>query len=287
MRAIEQVLRGTGIPAELLSFKGNDERPAASVLPLDRESIATRMAPTGWGGPLQQLITLLGVHLEVALGGTPSPPDAKPLVQASPRSAALLERVDRLLPGRPVQTVIADVDRLMVTSGGIPQVVIPRDLLANEAALLAAIARGVGIVRLGALVTEVVPQGHESDFVDLLKAGLLGEGPKDARTEILTARLREDERLSAIALMQQVVAAPIDIPGLFQLLTRAVDRFVLVATGSAMASLQTGALPTLLREPPQRAMVLLQGSLRALELCAFAARDNAWLIRRQHLLRGP
>lgn len=65
---------------------------------------------------------------------------------------------------------------------------------------------------------------------------------------------------------------------------RAADRIALVATGSALAALQASALTSLVKEPPQRAMLLLQGSARALDLCSYAARDNAWLVRRQHLL---
>jgi len=284
MRGIAAVLKGTGVPQELMQGRVADERTTAAIMLIDRESIGSRLAPTGWGSPLQQLITLLGVHLEVALGGPPPPAGAKPLVQASPRSAAMMERIDRLLPGRTVQIVMADVDRPTVCAGGVPQVVVPRDVLVHDGALAATIARGVAVVRLGALLTETVKPGREQEVLDLLRAGLLGEGSRDARSELLTARLQPDENAAAIALARQVFSQPIDLAGTLQIMSRACDRFVLVATGSAIAALQASALPSLMKEPPQRAMLLVQGSVRALELCAFAARDNAWLLRRQHLL---
>jgi tetratricopeptide (TPR) repeat protein len=284
MRGIAAVLKGSAIPQELMLGRVAEERTTAAIMPMDREAIGSRLAPTGWGSPLQQLITLLGVHLEVALGGPPPPPGAKPLVQASPRSAAMMERVDRLLPGRTVQVVMADVDRPTVCAGGVPQVVVPRDVLVHDGALAATIARGVAVVRLGALLTETVKPGREQEVLDLLRAGLLGEGSRDARSELLTARLQPDEKAAAVALARQVFSQPIDLAATLQIMSRACDRFVLVATGSAVAALQASALPTLMKEPPQRAMLLVQGSVRALELCAFAARDNAWLLRRQHLL---
>jgi hypothetical protein len=230
-------------------------------------------------------VQLLGVHLEVAVGSAPVPADAKPLLAASPRASASVERIERLLPGRPVQFVIADVDRPTFAAGGVATVVLPRDLLANEVALFAAIARGIAVVRFGGMLTELVRPGGEGDVVRLLRAGLLGDGGKDARSELLTARLREDEKASAIALARQCLAGNVDLAGVLQVISRACDRFVLVATGSPVAALQSSTLPTLLKEPPQRAMVLIQGSVRALELCAFVARDNAWLLRRQHLLQ--
>ncbi|HEY1100470.1 MAG TPA: hypothetical protein VGF99_16135, partial [Myxococcota bacterium] len=273
-----------GVPAELLNTRNADERSTATILPLDRDAIATRLAPTGWGGPLQQLITLLGVHLEVAVGSAPTPPDAKALVQASPRAQGLIDRIERLLPGRPVHVVIADVASAAIAAGGVPTVVLPRELLANEAALHAAIARGYAVVRFGAVLSETVKAGGEADVVSLLRAGLLGEGAKDARSELLTARLREEDKAAAVALARQCLVGTVDLAAVLQIVSRACDRFALVATGSPVAAMQAATLPTLLKESPQRAMTSLQNSVRALELCAFAARDNAWLLRRQHLL---
>ena len=57
-----------------------------------------------------------------------------------------------------------------------------------------------------------------------------------------------------------------------------------MATGSAIAALQAGCLPSLVKDPPQRATTRVQGNVRALDLCAFAARDNAWSLRHKHLL---
>ncbi len=273
MRAIESVLNGAG--ADDVGGGGLAAGPV-----LDKEAITQRLAPTGWNGPLQQLIALLGVQLEVALNAAPTPLGAKPLAVASPKSMALAERVDRLLPGRPVQFLIADVEHPTVVPGGVPQIVLPRDLLAHEGVLLAAIARGIGVVRLGALTSELVQPGHEQELLDLLRLGLLAQGPRDARAELLTTRLGEDEKHKARGLLLQVLENPA-VAVTLQILTRAGDRFALVASGSALAALAASALPTLLREPPARAMSLLRGSARGLELCSFAARDNTWLLRRQ------
>jgi hypothetical protein len=283
MRTIEGLLRGKTSPQDSVPARAGE---VGLVTALDREGIASRLAPTGWNGPLQQLISLLGIHLEVALGRASAPPGAKPLAQASPKSLTLCERVDRLLPGRVAQLLIADVDRSTVVAASVPQIVLPRDLLANETALMATVARGLATVRLGAVVTELVKPGQEQDLVELLRAALLGVGNRDARSELLTSRLRDDEKQTARVLCQQALdvsgSKVVEVTNTLQILTRACDRFALVATGSPVAALASSAMPTLLKEPPQRAMLLLQGSVRALELCAFAARDNAWLLRRQH-----
>jgi Holliday junction resolvase-like predicted endonuclease len=81
LRRIEDVLGGRGIPTDVTKRGMLDERPP--VRPLDAEAIASRMAPTGWGGPLQQLLTLCGSAIELALyGDGVVPPDAKPLHEA-------------------------------------------------------------------------------------------------------------------------------------------------------------------------------------------------------------
>jgi hypothetical protein len=134
------------------------------------------------------------------------------------------------------------------------------------------------------MLTETVGPDREQEVLELLRAGLLGEGSRDVRAELLTTRLQPAEKAAAIALARQVFSQPTDLAGALQVMSRACDRFALVATGSAIAALQAAALPSLIKETPQRAMVLVQGSARALELCAFAARDNVWQLRRQHLL---
>ena len=286
MRGVQAILSGTGAPLEHMAGRWPDERMTSGIVPLDRETISTKLAPTGWGGPLHRLLTLLGMHLEAVVGSQPAPAGGKPLVQASPRSAGMLERIDALLPGRAVQVLMADVDRPAVCAAAVPIVVVPRDVLVNDAALYATIARGVAVVRMGAMVSELVSPGSEGDLVELLKAGLLGIGPSDARSQSLTAGLTEEQRRAVTALATQIFAgaAPVDIAGTLQTMARACDRFALVATGSAIAALQAGSLPSLIKDPPQRATARVQGNVRALDLCAFAARDNAWSLRHKHLL---
>ena len=277
MHAIEAVLSGNGRAQDFVGAVVG----TSQVLPLDREAISSRLAPTGWNNPGQQLISLLGVHLEQALCRPAPPLDTKSLALASPKSLALTERIERLLPGRTVQLLVADIDRPTLFVDNDARVVLPRDLLANESALLAAVARGVGMIRLGAAVTEFVMPGQEQDLLDLLRSALLDEGARDPRAELLVMDLSDSEMESARKLMKQVLENP-DLSGTLQILMRACDRFALVASGSPLGALAASALPTLLKEPPPRVMAMMQSSVRALELCAFAARDNAWLMRRQH-----
>jgi len=55
-----------------------------------------------------------------------------------------------------------------------------------------------------------------------------------------------------------------------------------VTTGAPLASLAADPLPSVLRDPPALSTELLRASPRALDLVAFAARDNLWLARREH-----
>ncbi|MBM4283490.1 MAG: hypothetical protein FJ137_23015 [Deltaproteobacteria bacterium] len=139
-------------------------------MPLDRDAIAARIAPAGWGSPLQQLLTLLAAPLEQLLLRPIEFPNARPLAQASPRSLALAERADRLLPGRVAQVMVADVNRPLVGAGSVPQIVLPRELLTHESALLAAIARGLAVVRRSALLPEALGDCMTVEVLALLRA---------------------------------------------------------------------------------------------------------------------
>jgi hypothetical protein len=277
MRAMDALLGARPVPDDVARFDGN----AYALLPIERDEVAARLAPTGWNGALQQLLALLAPHLEAVFLPTPSPlPGLKPLLQASPRTLSLAERPDRLLPGRVAQLMIADVERSVVHPGAVPQIVLPRDGLTNDAVMLATIARGIAVVRFGAVVTEALRPGDDEALLALLKATFLAQG-RDSRAAALSARLREEDRQKAQALLLAALENP-DTTGTAQLLMRACDRFALVVTGSPLATLSAAALPSLWRESPAARQALLKGSARALELGAFAARDNAWLLRRHH-----
>jgi hypothetical protein len=136
------------------------------------------------------------------------------------------------------------------------------------------------------VLSELLDGGEAQALVELLQ-GAFGAGRRDARASWLRARLRDDDVHAAEELTDKAFSSSsggglADVVGTLAILTRAADRFALTISGSVVATMHAGALPTLLREPPQRAASLLQGSARALELAAFAARDNAWLVRRQH-----
>ncbi len=278
MRAVESILRGKGVPQEI-NKNLLDERPQLS--PLDAESIQARMAPTGWNGPMQQLLAVLGAAAETVFGDAAPPADAVPLHEKSPRGALALDRLERILAGRPFRVLVGNVDRLTVVPGAAPAVVLPLDLLSlGDTALLAGVARAYGIVRLGAVLPEILKPGDDVALVNIIR-NAFGNAP-DAHGQRMLSRLREDELRVARGLAHQAVANSADIAGTMSILQRAADRFALVVSGSVVATLHAGALPSLMREPPQRAASILQGSSRGLELAAFAARDNAWLLRRQH-----
>lgn len=278
MRTIESVLRGKGMAADKQAIL--DERPA--IRALDAESIQSRLAPTGWGSPLQQLLAVLGSAVETVLAEPAVPGGLVALHDQSPRGALAIDRLERALPGRPFRILCGAVDQLLVLPGAVPTVVVPEDVLGlGDAALLAAVARAYGLVRLGAVLPEVLKPGEDQALIDILRTALVEE-KRDARANKLRGRLRDDELAAARALAVTVFAGPVDLAGTLGILSRAADRFALVVSGSIAGTLHAGALPTLLREPPQRAAALLANSPRALELAAFAARDNAWLVRRQH-----
>jgi hypothetical protein len=283
MRAVESVLRGKGIPQEV-GPKILDER--LQIRALDADAIQARLAPTGWNAPLRQLIGVLGSAVETVLGEGAPPADAAPLHERSPRGALALDRLERALPGRPFRVLAGNVDRLTVYAGAAPAVVLPLDVTAlGDAALLAAVARAYGVVRLGAVLPEIVRGGEEPQVVDAIKSAF--SGSPDSRGARLLARLREDENAAAKILAPQALSGVVDMSTTLGVLQRAADRFALVVSGSLLATLHASSIPTLLREPPQRAAQLLQASPRALELAAFAARDNAWLLRRQHGFAPP
>ncbi len=277
MRAIAHTLTGKGVPYDPRQLV-LDERP--TIRPFDDETIRSRLAPTGWGGPLHDLLVLVGPALATAFSDGVLPAGALPLHEASPRGALALDRLERILPGRPFRLQVGPVDRLTVVPGVVAAAVLPIDAVQlGDTALLALVARAYGIVRLGAVASAVIPEGSEQAVAELLRSALLA-GSTDARAQKLRLQLRDDERQAAERLAEPALKG--DVANALRVLARGADRFALMASGSVMATLHASSLPTLLREPPQKAAALLQTSPVALELCAFAARDNVWLVRRQH-----
>jgi hypothetical protein len=276
MRGIASLLTGQAVAPETAV---RADAPTNAITPLDRDGIAGRIGPTGWGSPLQQVLAIVAPHLELTHGRPVDLPGAKPLAQASPRSLALAERADRLLPGRVAQLVVADVERSFVVPAAVPVVVLPRDMLAHEAALLASIARGLAVIRWHAAIVDD-GLGTE-ELVRVLRAALLHGGAGDERATSLAARLGDDEKESAQALLVRALEAP-EVPDVAGILTRACDRFALMATGAPLAALTAGPLPSIVRASPARQSELLRQSARGLDLTAFAARDNVWLLRRAH-----
>jgi hypothetical protein len=156
-------------------------------------------------------------------------------------------------------------------------------LAAGDVVMTAHMARAIAIVRQQNLVAELLRPGTELTFIEALREAL---GPNPSPTvplaQRILARLRDDEKPRARALAASVFTpnTPIDVAGCISAMTRTTDRLTLVLSGSLFATLAAGPLPTILEEPAQRAQLLLTGSARALELAAFAARDNAWTVRR-------
>ena len=277
MRAVAQVLSGKGVPYEPRAMVLDDRGP---IRPFDDETLRSRLAPTGWGGPLHELLVLVGPALASTFHDGAPPAGTRPLHEVSPRGALALDRLERIMPGRPFRLHAGPVERLTLLPGVVATAVIPADALQlGDIALLAMVARAYGIVRLGAVAAAVIPEGMEPAAGELLRAALIDKS-NDPRAQKLRLQLREEERLAAEKLAEPALKG--DVAGALRVLLRSADRFALMASGSLMATLHASCLPTLLREPPQRAAAMLQTSPVALELCSFAARDNTWLVRRQH-----
>ncbi|HUR28160.1 MAG TPA: hypothetical protein VM509_08230, partial [Planctomycetota bacterium] len=282
MRSVESILKGKGAPLEKQNIL--DERPA--IRALDNEAITSRLAPTGWGSPLQQLLAVLGSAVETVFEEPALPAGVVGIHEKSPRGALALDRLERALPGRPFRVLAGNVDKLRVLPGAVPSVIVPEDVLTlGDQALLASVARAYGIVRLGAVLPEVLTAGQDEELMEILRKAFLEQsGSRSAKANRLMGRLRDDELAAAKELAKKAFngSTPPDLPATLAILSRAADRFALVVSGSIAGTLHASATPTLLREPPQRAASVLASNARALELCAFAARDNAWLVRRQH-----
>ncbi|MBI1947130.1 MAG: hypothetical protein HYS27_15650 [Deltaproteobacteria bacterium] len=277
LRSVAHTLQGKGVAYDPRAMV-LDERP--TIRPFDDETIRSRLAPTGWGGPLHDLLVLVGPALASAFHDGVLPPGARPLHEVSSRGALALDRVERILPGRPFRLQAAAVDRLVVVPGVVATAIIPLDAVQlGDAALLALVARAYGLVRLGAIAGAVIPEGQEGAAAELLRGALLG-GATDARAQKLRLQLREEERQAAERLVEPALKG--DVASALRVLVRGADRFALMASGNVIATLHASSLPGLLREAPQKAAAMLQTSPVALELCAFAARDNTWLVRRQH-----
>lgn len=277
MRAVAMVLSGKGVPYEPRAMVLDERGPVRA---FDDETLRSRLAPTGWGGPLHDLLVLVGPALASTFHDGAPPPGIRPLHEVSPRGALALDRLERIMPGRPFRLHAGPVERLTILPGVVATAVIPTDALQlGDTALLAMVARAYGIVRLGAVAAAVIPEGQEPAAAELLRAALL-EKSNDPRAQKLRLQLREEERLAAEKLAEPALKG--DVAAALRVLLRGADRFALMASGNLMATLHASCLPTLLREPPQRAAAMLQTSPVALELCSFAARDNTWLVRRQH-----
>jgi hypothetical protein len=256
------------------------DAPTRGIVALDEAAVVARLAPTGWGGAAQRLLAVLAPHLEEVFGRPVEGDGMEPLAQVSPRSLALAERADRILPGRVVQLMVADVDQVRVGPGDVPSVVLPRVFVAHDALLFAAIARGLAVVRWNAVVTEALGDGEAADLRDVLHGALSNGGARDPRAQALRARLGATELKAAQALWSQVSGAD-DLEATARLLARACDRLALVATGAIWSSLVAGPLPALLHASPVRQAKLLRDSARGLDLIGFSARDNVWLARRE------
>jgi tetratricopeptide (TPR) repeat protein len=278
LRSVESVLRGQA-PAPPAA---RVEPTTTNIVPLDRDAINARLAPTGWGGALQQLLGLLGPHLEILLARPVDLSGTRSLVQVHPRASALALRIDRLLPGRAVDFVVAPVVRpTIVVTGSTPTAVLPHTLLTDDIALLAAMARASAVVRWNGTVIESLLEGQGEELVALLRSAILGQGPADARAAALAQAMRDEEKRAARNLMVRVLEDPA-VQDTTHLLARGCDRFGLLVTAHPIAAVAAGAVPGLLGEQPFQQAQLLRSSPRALDLVAFAARDNVWQLRRAH-----
>jgi hypothetical protein len=281
MRSVENMLSGRGPGPDSARF---DTR--VDVVEIDVASIQTRLAPTGFGSAFHQLLLHLGPAIEAALCDRELPSGVRPVVDLGTRYGMLLERADRLLPGRALRLFLGPVDRMqLVVTTTATSVVVPESTLVHgDVALSAALLRAVAIVRLGGALSELLPEGGESVLLPLLQSALLGDsGGRAARVR---EALTPETRVTMRSLAQAALAGDVDVVGTLNLLARCADRFALVASGSLPATLAASALPTMWGDSGAVLCDHLRASSRALDLCAYAARDNAWLLRRLHKLEA-
>ncbi len=262
-------------------------------IPLLQSATTSVLAPKTFakGRTFGTLVALLGSPLENEfVDNTAKLTTAERLLEVRPDAGRYLERIDRLLPGRPMKFLVGDVDVLTFHPGAVLHALLPRHMLNfGDAVLVAFVARAYAVARLGGVIPETLDPEDMGEVRRLLEAAFLGRAPDEGtrrKAERLLTRVPDD--LQGAASNGARVALPENPAGEAQTFGEGIrivaDRFGLLVSGSLPGTLAAGALPEVLVETPAATSSALIASPRALDLCRFAARDDVWELRRQHRL---
>lgn len=266
--------------------------PEADV-PLLQSPTTSVLAPKTFakGRTFGTLVALLGSPLESEfVDNTVKLTTAERLLELRPDAGRYLERIDRLLPGRPMKFLVGDVESLTFHPGAVLHAILPRHVLNfGDAVLVAFVARAYAVARMGGVIPETLDPDDMGEVRRLLEAAFLNKAPDEAtrrKAERLLTRVPED--LQGAAANGARVALPDQPSGEAQIFGEGVrvvaDRFGLLVSGSLPGTLAAGALPEVLAASPSATAAALVASPRALDLCRFAARDDVWELRRKHRL---
>ena len=281
MGAIAEVLSSSAAPLEVAEFPPLPRTSARRSL--DEATLKARLAPEGFGGEIDVVLSSIEQPLEGMFAV-----DANALVSArrlsdvSPASLPLFERVDRVLPGRAMKLLVGPNGRTVVHAGSTLHLVLPESSLVHgDAIALAAIARAVFVVRTGGVLASLDDTSAMSVAVELAR-GALVDAPVSERQRDRLSKLKASIPPARLADLRRRATAldGIDVPRFIDMHRRAADRFALLLSGSLVAALVAGPVPELATSDADTGAQLLKGSTRGLDLVSFAARDNAWLLRR-------
>ncbi len=247
------------------------------------ERVLATIGPSGAGKALVELVQLCAPELEQQLaprGGSLA--GARVLEDASPAAAALLQQIEALLPGRPLKVLVGPEPSTQVFPGTPLTVVFPEDaLLHGDTVVVAHLARAVAMARLGGALFELLPKENEARLLGVVRA--LAEGNVAyPLANTLTASLdRETGALVADLAAAVMATGTPEVATWRSAVLRLADRFTLAVSGALSGALDAGALPGVYRAGADEVAAGLQQSARGLDLCRFAARPAAWVLRRE------
>jgi tetratricopeptide (TPR) repeat protein len=282
MLAIAEILSARARPLDV------QERPTLPPVSarrsLDEQTLKSRLAPDGFASDLDLVLSAIEGALETIFASDAAAlVDARRLSDVSPAALPLFERIDRVLPGRAVKLLVGPNPNTVVHAGSTLHIVLPETALKHgDTFANAALARAVFVARTGGVIASLDDKSAMASVLELARAVLLGaplserQQPRaeTLRKALSPARVVDLRRRAATALVD------VDLDRFVDMHRRAADRFALLMSGSLVASLAVGPVPDLAQAGPDDAVELLRASPRALDLISFAARDNAWLLRR-------
>ena len=215
---------------------------------------------------------------------------SKRLADQIPSAVTAMERIDRLLPGRPLKILVGPVHQVQFHPGGVLHAVLPETIRKfGEAVVVAFLARTYATARLGGVIADECPRQDMPQVRRLMSAALLRADADDGFQEKASSLLLEldaDVQTRALTLSKAALDDERGQGGRDLIAWRdgvriLADRFALLVSGSLPGALAAGALPALLSEPPAVINEHLLRSERAIDLCRFAAGTEVWALRRK------